>query len=90
MMIKHLLTLYDSHYYLVTDDLTGFCAPVESSLAPHILDFAPELFSDAIDQGVAKCREKWKAINTPTLVLTMQNTVTRKGVINDRGELCID
>ena len=88
-MIKHLLTLYDSHYYLVTDDLTGFCAPVESSLAPHFLITQPELFSDAVDQGVAKCREKWRAINTPTLVLTMQNAVSR-GVINDRGELCID
>ena len=89
-MIRHLMTIDNRHLYLVTDELTGHVAGIESRLAPHFLMTQPELFDGVIAHGIGLCRQKWKAINTPKLVLTMQNTVTRKGVINDRGELCID
>lgn len=89
-MIRYSMTMGDRHLYLVTDELTGHVAGVESQLAPLFLITQPELFDVVIAHGIGLCRQKWKAINTPKLALTMQNTVTRKGVINDRGELCID
>lgn len=90
MMIKFLMTIGDRHLYLVTDELTGHVAGVESQLPPHLLSAQPELFDGVIAHGVAICRKKWSDINTPRLVLTMQNAVTSRGIINDRGELCID
>lgn len=89
-MIKYLLTLYDDHIYFVTDELTGLSVGVRSLLAPSLLESDPELFDDVVALGIEQCREKWKTLNTPSLVLTMQNTTKDRGVINEHGELCID